>query len=168
MENTSRPTTKALLIRDSLDRLEIKYRYEFVSGLLYGRVRLPASWLEPMELLIVELEFGSTLDDDLEASALELTDRVIRPCDLFYRLIDNFSGRHGATLSLDHQERASLRRSGGSAAVRGVPFLNRRAWPAADPQRLPSVCGRQSTTPFSTWCGSGAAARSGACPRRFT
>jgi hypothetical protein len=135
--DASRPgTTKELLIHHSLRRLESRYRHEFASGLLSGRVDLPARWLEHDQMVFVELEADSTLDADVHTAALELADRVLRLCDLIYDLIDDFSRRHRAAYALDQKERATLRRGGGPAAVCGVIFRDCDDWPATDPRRL--------------------------------
>jgi hypothetical protein len=126
--------TKELLIQGSVRRLGARYRQEFVSGFLSGRTGLPVRWLNPEQVVFVELEADSTLDPRVRAAALDLAARVGDLGDLVFALLDDFSQQQETVY--DRNQRAKLRRGSGPALICRVLFRRFRTWPPADPRQL--------------------------------
>jgi hypothetical protein len=124
------PVAKKFLVEAGIGGLP-KYRRELALDLLYGRVRLPASWLTPDQHTFVDLDGDAV---QVHADGRELVARVVWLCDeVIPQLIEDFLRREAARSALDRGERESLRRGTGPAAVREALFRTCVTWPREDP-----------------------------------
>lgn len=110
------------------------YCAKLAEALLFNRVAIPAGWLNAQQKAFVDLDEEATLTGEVLAVAERLVPLVIGLCSvLIPRLINDYVRRRGL---LDRQERESLRRSRGPAAVRTAIFRVSPTWPPIDPRRL--------------------------------
>ena len=113
-----------------------KYIRNLVSDIVYAKVAIPQSWREPADATVLTLDAAALLDSEQAARCHDLTEKAQTLIEIVVTLVRQYVSERSDTDLPDKNDRDSLRRGRGPAAVRDLLIHQLPYWPETAPDGL--------------------------------